>query len=447
MWSPWHNKEALERGFGGVTHVQLVVILSFLGVALLAGGAIAYIIGASAVLSFAISGNTLYLAALPQRLYGQLDVFAFLAMPLFIFAGDLMNHGGLARALIDFSMSLIGRLKGGLGHVNVLTSVFFAGVSGSAVSDAAALGTALVPEMTRRGYPLDYAAAITGASSIIGPIIPPSVILIFYGALMETSVSALFAAGIVPGLLLAGVLMAMNAFYAYRDDHPGGKADELPRVIPSFLKALPALTLPVIILGGTLFGVMTPAEAAAVAVAAALIVGVAYREMTWQKLMASLTRTAVLLGALFIILCAISSFSYLAALEQWPQKIAAQVNEWGLSPFQYLMLINVIFLGAGMVMDVKAAVALFAPIFVPVALQLGIDPVHLGIVICFNITIGLLSPPLGGVLLILATTVNMNYWRLIRATFPFFLAELVLLMVLTLFPGLSTALPTALGLM
>lgn len=447
MWSPWRKKNALVRGFGGATHVQLVVILSFLVVALLAGGAIAYIIGASAVLSFAISGNTLYLAALPQRLYGQLDVFAFLAMPLFIFAGDLMNHGGLARALIDFSMSLIGRLKGGLGHVNVLTSVFFAGVSGSAVSDAAALGTALVPEMTRRGYPLDYAAAITGASSIIGPIIPPSVILIFYGALMETSVSALFAAGIVPGLLLAAVLMAMNAFYAYRDDHPGGKADELPRVIPSFLKAMPALSLPVIILGGTLFGVMTPAEAAAVAVAAALIVGIAYREMTWQKLMASLTRTGVLLGALFIILCAISSFSYLAALEQWPQKIAAQVNEWGLSPFQYLMLINVIFLGAGMVMDVKAAVALFAPIFVPVALQLGIDPVHLGIVICFNITIGLLSPPLGGVLLILATTVNMNYWRLIRATFPFFLAELVLLMVLTLFPSLSTALPTALGLM
>ncbi len=429
------------------TDLQAIAVLSFLGLTLLAGGAIAYIIGASAVVSFTLGGNASYLAAMPQRLYSQLNVFAFLAMPLFIFAGDLMNRGGLAKALIDVSMAMIGRLKGGLGHVNVLTSVFFAGVSGSAVSDAAALGNALVPEMQRRGYTLDYAAAITGASSIIGPIIPPSVILIFYGALMDTSVTALFAAGIVPGLLLAATLMAMNAFFAWRDDHPGGKGDELPPFWPSLLRAIPALTLPIIILGGTLFGFMTPAEAAAVAVVAALLVGVLYGELTFAKLLESLTRTGVLLGALFIILCAISSFSYLAALEQWPQRIAAQVAAWGLGPFGYLIFINVIFLVAGMVMDVKAAVALFAPIFVPAALVMGIDPVHLGIVICFNITVGLLSPPLGGVLLILATTVNMNYWRLIRATLPFFFAELALLVVLTLVPSISTALPTALGLM
>lgn len=427
--------------------MSTVVILSFLAVTLLAGGAIAYIIGASAILSFILSGNTLYLAAMPQRLFSQLDVFAFLAMPLFILAGDLMNRGGIARALIDFSMALVGKLKGGLGYVNVLTSVFFAGVSGSAVSDAAALGSALVPEMKRRGYTVDYAAAITGASSIIGPIIPPSVILIFYGALMDTSVAALFAAGIVPGLLLAGTLMAMNAFYAHRDDHPGGRYEETPPLLPSFLKAVPALILPVIILGGTLFGIMTPAEAAGVAVVAALTVGLAYRELDLDKVIESLTRTGVLLGALFIILCAISSFSYLAALEQWPQKIAALIEAWGLGPTGYLLLINVIFLLAGMVMDVKAAVALFAPIFVPAALILGIDPVHLGIVICFNITVGLLSPPLGAVLLILATTVNMNYWRLIGATLPFLIAELLVLAVLTMVPDISLALPRALGLM
>ena len=426
--------------------MQATLILGLVVAGVLSGAAIAYVIGAASIATFVLTGNFDYMAVLPQRLFSQLDVFAFLAMPLFIFAGDLMNRGGLAAALIDFSMSLVGRLKGGLGHVNVITSVFFAGVSGSAVSDAAALGNSLVPEMRRRGYPLDYAAAITGASSIIGPIIPPSSILIFYGALMETSVTALFAAGIVPGLLLAGVLMAMNAFYAWRDDHPGGAGTDLPPLGRSFLRATPAMALPVIILGGTLFGFMTPAEAAAVAVVAALVVGFAYRELDARKVWESALRTGVLLGALFIILCAISTFSYIAALEQWPQAIAAQINEWGLGPLQYLMLINAVFLVAGMAMDVKAAVALFAPIFVPVALSMGIDPVHLGIVICFNITTGLLSPPLGGVLLILATTVNMNYWRLIRATLPFFCAEVALLIVLTFFPDITLALPRALGL-
>lgn len=426
--------------------MQVAVVLGFVFLALLSGAAIAYAIGAAAVLTFVLSDNIRFLAVLPQRLFSQLDVFAFLAMPLFILAGDLMNRGGLARALIDFSMSLVGRLKGGLGHVNILTSVFFAGVSGSAVSDAAALGNALVPEMRRRGYSLDYAAAITGASSIIGPIIPPSSILIFYGALMETSVAALFAAGIVPGLILAGVLMVMNAFYAWRDDHPGGRDFELPRVIPSFARALPALTLPVIILGGTLFGIMTPAEAAAVAVVAALMIGIGYGQLGPSEIGASLHRTGVLLGALFIILCAISTFSYLAALMQWPQTIAAQIEVWGVGPLQYLMMINVLFLLAGMVMDVKAAVALFAPIFVPVAIAMGIDPVHLGIVICFNITVGLLSPPLGGVLLILATVVRMDYWRLIRVTLPFFVAEVFVLMLLTFVPEISLWLPTALGL-
>tara|TARA_R110002049_G_scaffold70251_1_gene181535 strand:- start:22554 stop:23837 length:1284 start_codon:yes stop_codon:yes gene_type:complete len=426
--------------------MQAPLIFGFTLLGLLAGSAIAYVIGASAILTFFAAGREGFMAALPQRLFSQLDVFAFLAMPLFIFAGDLMNRGGLARALIDFCMSFLGRLKGGLGHVNVLTSVFFAGVSGSAVSDAAALGNSLVPEMQRRGYSLSYASAITGASSIIGPIIPPSSILIFYGALMETNVTALFAAGIVPGLLLATVLMAMNAFYAYRDDHPGGRDDIVPRFIPSLLKALPAMLLPVIILGGTLFGFMTPAEAAAVAVVAALGVGFAYGNMTLKDVGASIERTAVLLGALFIILCAISTFSYLAALLQWPQAISRTVMAWGLGPLQYLMLVNVIFLIAGMLMDVKAAVALFAPIFVPVALAMGVDPVHLGIVICFNITTGLLSPPLGGVLLILATTVRMDYWKLIRATFPFFVAEVLLLLVLTYVPDISLALPRWLGL-
>jgi len=221
---------------------------------------------------------------------------------------------------------------------------------------------------------------------------------------------------------------------------------DLPALWPSFRRAVPAMLLPVIILGGTLFGIMTPAEAAAVAVLAALLIGIGYGQLKWADIRESLVRTGVMLGGVFILLCAISTFSYIAALLQWPQAIQAVVERWGLGPLGYLMLINVIFLGAGMAMDVKAAVALFAPIFVPAALLMGIDPVHLGIVICFNITAGLLSPPLGAVLLILSTVVNMDYWRLIRATLPFFFVEVLILIVLTFVPEISLALPRALGL-
>ncbi|MBU2960007.1 TRAP transporter large permease [Citreicella sp. C3M06] len=424
--------------------VSFIVICT--AVALAAGSAIAYLIGASAILTFWAVDKAQFMAVLPQRLFSQLDSFAFLAMPLFILAGDLMNRGGVASALIDLSMSVFGRLKGGLGHVNVVTSVFFAGVSGSATADAAALGNSLVPEMERRGYTRDYASAITGASSIIGPIIPPSSIMIFYGALMETNVTALFAAGILPGLLLAAMLMAMNAYYAHRDDHPGGDSMDLPPFLPSLIRAIPAMLLPVIILGGTLFGFMTPAEAAGVAVLAALLIGIGYGKLNLKGVLDSLMRTGVMLGGLFILLCAISTFSYIAALLQWPQAIQSVVEGWGLGPLGYLMLINVIFLGAGMAMDVKAAVALFAPIFVPAALAMGIDPIHLAIVICFNITAGLLSPPLGAVLLILSTVVKLDYWRLIRVTMPFLIAELLLLVVLTYVPAITLALPTALGL-
>ncbi|MCA2013601.1 TRAP transporter large permease [Pararhodobacter sp. CCB-MM2] len=423
-------------------------LLPFLGIALAAGAAIAFVIGAGAVLSFVASDNLRYLAVLPQRMFSQLDVFAFLAMPLFILAGDLMNRGGITKALTDLSMLLVGWLRGGLGHVNVLTSVFFAGVSGSAISDAAALGSGLVPEMERRGYTRDYAAAITAASSIIGPIIPPSSILIFYGALMNTSVAALFAAGIVPGLLLAAMLMGMNAFYAHRDNHPRGIDPTAPREPAArvVLRALPALLMPLIILGGTVLGVATPAEAAALAVIVALVVGVSTRHLNAAAIRESLIRSGTLLGAIFLILCAISTFSYLAALLHWPEAVLAVVEGWGLSQTGYLLLINVIFLVAGMVMDVKAAVALLAPIFVPAAVALGVDPVQLGMIICLNITVGLLSPPVGGVLLILGTTVQLDYWRLVRATLPFLIAEIILLFVITYVPALSLALPQWLGL-
>lgn len=419
----------------------------FLIATLMSGSAIAYFVGGATIIGFFSLDQTRYLAALPQRAMSQLDMFAFLAMPLFILTGELMNRGGVTEALIRFSLSMLGRFKGGMEHVNIMTSVFFAGISGSATADAAALGNTLVPAMERQGYSRDYAAAVTAASSIIGPIIPPSIILIFYGALMNTSVVALFAAGVVPGLLLAAVLMVVNAIMAHRYDHPGGKGSDIPPFWGSLVTALPALALPVIILSGILFGFMTPAEAAAVASIAALGVGLFYGRLTRRDVIESLNRTVMLSGAVFIILVAVATFGYLTSVEQLPRKLGALIGDLGLGPMGYMVVLNLIFLAAGMIMDVKAAVALLGPLLIPPAIVLGVDPVHMGILIGFNLTVGLLTPPLGGVLLILSTVVGIGYWRLVRAVLPFLVVELILLGVLIYVPAISLTLPRYLGLM
>lgn len=421
-------------------------------VALAAGGflvsglAIAYVIGGAAVLAFVLTDNGRYLAVLPQQIFSRIDVFALMAMPLFILVGELMNRGGVTAALINLSMALVGRVRGGLGHVNILTSVFFAGISGSAVADAAALSNTLVPEMRRRGYDPVYASAITAASSIIGPIVPPSIILIFYGALMGTSVTALFLAGIVPGLVLALALVVLNGVVAIRHDHPRVEAAAMPPMLPTLLHGLPALSLPAIILCGIVLGWMTPTEAAAVAVFAALGAGWFYCGLTRDGILAGLRRTATLSGSIFIIICAVSALGHLGALERLPEAISDTVARWGLGPVGYMLAMNVIFLLAGMVLDIPVALALLVPLLAPVALEQGADPVHLGIVLCFNLCIGLVSPPMGGCLLVVSTVTGVNYWQLARAVIPFVLVQIAVLGLLIEVPAISLALPRAFGL-
>jgi tripartite ATP-independent transporter DctM subunit len=425
---------------------MMVLVIIAAAALLFSGLAIAYVIGGAAVLAFIATDNARYLAILPQQIFSKIDVFALMAMPLFILAGELMNRGGITGALINLSMALVGRIRGGLGHVNILTSVFFAGISGSAVADAAALSNTLVPEMTRRGYTLTYASAITAASSIIGPIVPPSIILIFYGALMGTSVTALFLAGIVPGLILAAALLVLNAFYAMRQQHPRVEKADMPPVLPTLLHSLPALSLPMIILGGIVFGLMTPTEAAAVAVFAALGAGWFYAGLSPADVLLSLRRTAMLSGSIFVIICAASALGHLGALQRIPDMISQTVIEWGLGPADYMLAMNVIFLFAGMVLDIPVALALLVPLLAPVALEQGADPVHLGIVLCFNLCIGLVSPPMGGCLLVVSTVTGVNYWKLARAVIPFVLVQIAVLALLIRIPALSLALPHAFGL-
>lgn len=420
----------------------MVVMLALLA----AGAAVAYALGASSVLAFIASDNIRYLAIVPQRIFSQIDVFALMAMPLFILAGEIMNRAGITRALVDFAMAMLGRLKGGLGHVNVMASVFFAGISGSAVADAAALGNTLVPAMVARGYPPLYASALTAAASVIGPIIPPSIVMIFYGAVMQTSVAALFVGGVIPGLMLAGVLFAANAFFARRHHHPGGPDEIVPAFWPAFGRALPALALPVIIMGGIVFGIVTPTEAAALTVVVALAVGAWYGGLKRGDLVESLVQTAALTGAIFMILGAVACFSWLAGHEQLPTRLAAFVTELGLGKIEYLLVVNLIFVAAGMFLDPPVALALLVPLLGPPAIALGTDPVHLGIVLCLNLTIGLITPPVGGCLLAVSTVCKVEYWALARAILPFAVLEVLLLFVIVLFPECSLFLPRWFGL-
>jgi len=412
---------------------------------LISGTAFAYLMGAVSVLSFIALDKAQFLSILPQRIFAQLDVFAFMAMPLFILTAEIMSRAGVTRSLIDFALSMVGRFRGGLGHVNVLTSVFFAGISGSAIADSAALSRIFVPEMKARGYDPYYAGAITAASSMIGPIIPPSIIMIIYGGLTGASVAALFAAGIVPGLMLAAALMLLNAFIATIKKHPGGASYDLPPFWPSLLNALPALCLPVVILGSLVFGLATPTEGSAIAVLFALIAGQYYKGLNRTMIFDALEATAKMTGTIFIILAAISVLGYLAGQMGWSQALATWVNEFGLTGTKYLFFLAFIFLIAGMFMDTPVALTLLIPLFAPQALEQGISPIHLGIVLCFNLCIGLITPPLGKCLVVVSALTSLNYWRLARATLPFIAVQITLLIALIYFPAISLTLPKLFG--
>ena len=423
--------------------IWLVVILSALF--LIAGSALAYVFGAAAVLSFIAVDKIGFLAILPQRIFSQIDVFALMAMVLFMMVGDIMNRMGVMKHLIDFSMCLVGRFKGGLGHVNILTSVFFAGISGSGVADAATLSNTLVPAMRKQGYTNRYAGAVTAASSIIGPIIPPSIILIFYGALMQTSIGGLFAAGILPGLILAGALMIANTVFAHHQNHPGGRDAVKPPFLRTLLIGLPALMLPLVILGGIVLGIVTPTEASAIAVAAALAAGTFYGGVSWRTLYQSIERTAILTGSIFMIMAAAACVAYIGSLQQWPQQIAKLATESGMTGIRFLLLVNLFFLAAGMVMDIPMALALLVPLFGPACLAQGIHPIHLGIVLCLNMNMGLMTPPLGASLIVVSAVTGENYWTLAKTTIPFILVEIMVLLIITLVPGVSLYLPKILG--
>jgi tripartite ATP-independent transporter DctM subunit len=410
------------------------------------GAPIALSMIVAAIAYLALNGQDLGLAA-EQNIQGLYDSFVLLAVPLFIVAANVMNAGTISERLLQFCVAVVGRLRGGLGHVNIVASMIFAGMSGSAVADAAGIGQIIIRMMTRNGrYPPGYAAAITAASSTIGPVIPPSIPMVLYALVSDSSIGYLFLGGILPGLLMGLVLMLFNARAARKRAFPvevSVPVRELPRVT---VRAVPALLMPVILLYGIYGGVTTPTEAAALAAAYALLLAAfVYRAITWRGLYAVLLDSVKSSASVGLVIGAALIFNYIVASENLPASLAAALAGINFSPLAFLLLVNAILLLLGCILDASTIILIILPLFIPTCRALGIDLVHFGVVAVVNCMIGLITPPYGIVLFVINATTGIPLRDIIREIWPFIAVLLVALLLLILFPDLVLWLPRSFG--
>ncbi|MFC7703571.1 TRAP transporter large permease [Plastorhodobacter daqingensis] len=407
--------------------------------------AFALAIAAFAALSLASSYPKIVIV---KEMFSGIDSFPLLAVPFFILAAELMTGGAMTHILLRFAAQFVGHLRGGLGYANVMSSTMFAGISGSALADAAGPGAMMIRMMEKGGYPRAYAGALTAASSVVGPIIPPSIIMILYAMQdQRVSVVALFMAGLLPGLCIALAMLATNWWVCrargYRGDEPRPPVAEMLRTT---LHALPALFLIVLIIGGIRGGIFTPTEASVIAVFYALICGMfIYRSLRLRDLPAILLRAALTSTAVLLILAAARAFAWILIIESVPQSLAATIVDWNLSPILFLLAVNLLLLAFGLFLDPLPGVMILVPILAPIAFSLGIDPIHFAIVVIVNLTIGLTTPPVGSLLFVVASAVRLRPSELMREMPPFLVAHLAVLALLTFVPAVSTWLPRISG--
>ncbi|MCT8160832.1 TRAP transporter large permease [Pseudoruegeria sp. SHC-113] len=394
-----------------------------------------------------LNGQERDLALLYRNVYNGMDSFPLMAIPFFMLAGELMNKGGITERLVEFSQAMMGHLRGGLAHVNVLSSMLFAGLSGSAVADTSALGSMLIPAMEKQGYTRRFAAAITAASSVIGPIIPPSGIMIIYAYVMGESVAALFLAGIVPGALVGIGLMLMIKFQANRYDFPvASRKYTWPERGQASLKAFFPLMTPVIILGGILAGVFTPTEAAAVAVLYALVIGLfVLRTIRFVEIPSIFYRAAFTSSVVLLLVGAAMAFKTVVSLSHTPEILAEFILGLSQNPLILLFLINVLLFIVGMFLDAGPAIIILGPILGPIFVDLGVDPVHFAIIMSVNLTVGLATPPMGLVLFVASSVSGERVETIAKAILPFLAVEIVVIFLITYFPAISMTIPRLTG--
>ncbi len=377
-----------------------------------------------------------------QKMVDGLNSFPLLAVPLFLLAASVLNSAGITNHLFGFARALVGHITGGLGHVNVLASLFFSGMSGSAVADAGGLGKLEIKAMRDAGYDDDFSGAVTAASSMIGPLVPPSITMVLYGVVSNTSIGKLFLGGVVPGFMCAAALMVMVYLLSRNRNYPTDPRASTSEIFRLFIRSAPALATPLIIIAGIFSGYFSPTEAAAVTVGYAILIDlVFYRELTWRSLWEAIYDTTRVSASIAVIIAGVSVMGFVLAREQAPQQIAGLVLNMVDGPITFLIAVNVMIFFLGAFIESLAILLIVIPILIPVALGFGIDPVHFGIIVVLNLMISTLTPPMGMALFVVAQVGEIPYHRLARAILPWLLPPIVVLVLVCAFPWLATGLP------
>jgi tripartite ATP-independent transporter DctM subunit len=398
---------------------------------------IAYSLGLT-VLCYLLFGLGIPLEMIPHKMVKGLDNYVFLAIPLFLLAGRLMNAGGITHELFSFARILVGHYRGGLAQTNVLSSILFSWMSGSAVATVGALGEVNLKAMKENGFNDKFSASIITASSVLGPIIPPSIPFIIYAAMTETSVGKLFVGGIIPGLLIAVFLSLMIYFVSWKNNYPKDPPPPAWSVFKGLKKAIIPLMMPVIMLGGILAGVFTPTEAAGVAAFYALVIGIFYyRTIKWKDLPDIFVETMVTTAVITFIISTTAPFSYLLTIENAGESITASVISFTQNKWAVLLLINLILLFFGAILEAGVVLILFTPILYPLAIDLGIDPIHFGVIMVVNLMIGVATPPVGVCLFMMSHISKIKVEVLMKAIIPFLIPMFLVLLLVTYFPEIS----------
>ena len=416
--------------------IAVFVLLLILGIP------ISLVLGITTVVYFFLNGQSILLDSTPLRMFSGLENFGLLAIPLFMLMGEIMNEGGITKRLVNFAKLLLGHFRGGLAYVTVVANMFLASILGSANAQAAMMSKVMIPQMEKEGYKREFAGAITLASSIIAPIIPPSMIFIIYGTLSSTSIGAMFMAGILPGILFGIVFMGMIAYMGYKQNFPKSEKSSFYEIIIGTIKMLPAILIPVTVVIGILTGVFTATESAAIACLLAIIVGtVVYRELKFKKFPRMLINTVTNTATVTYLIIMANVFGWMIAFEQIPQLLANLILSFTESPWVFLLLVNILLLIVGMLLDGIAALVILVPVLMPLVHTLNINPVHFGVLICINLTLGLLTPPVGTGLFIVSSMGNIKFETLVKSVFPFIVVSIFILIIITYIPFLVLFIP------
>ncbi len=421
--------------------VLLVLGIVFV-ISLMIGIPIAFCLGLCSLAVVLFKGEY-SIVLLAQKVFNGMDMFSLMAIPLFILAGDLMNLGVVTDRLIKFSNLLVGHIRGGLAHTLVVAEMFLSGVTGSAVADASALGTVLIPAMKKEGYDIDFSTAILATAATAGPIIPPSITMVVYGVTMGVSIGGLFLAGLIPGVIMGLSMMAMAYYFARKRNYPRNeKRATLRQILRGSREAIAALILPIIILGGIMSGIFTATEAAAIAVFFAFVFGLfIFKTLKMKDIPRILVNCGVTSSVILFIIGTANVTLWFLATQQVPQKVSEFFLSISNNPYVLMLIVNIILLITGCFMETGAAIILFAPILAPILIGAGFHPLHVGFVFVFNLVIGMITPPLGICLFVGCTIAQISVERLSKAIWPFILLLITVLFVFTYFPSISMFVP------